>query len=74
MDQLQQGLLLLIAGMGTVFVFLSLMVLIMQGVGLYFKRNESKYREDGINGKSPYPSTDEKVLIAAIVAAIKSKT
>jgi Na+-transporting methylmalonyl-CoA/oxaloacetate decarboxylase gamma subunit len=40
-----QGLLLLVAGTGTVFVFLSLMILVMMAVGKYYKANESRFAE-----------------------------
>ncbi len=35
---LMQGLVLMVAGMGTVVVFLALMVLVMQVAGVFFKR------------------------------------
>lgn len=35
---LMQGLVLMVAGMGTVVVFLSVMVLVMQATGVFFKR------------------------------------
>jgi len=70
---LSQGLLLMTAGMGTVFVFLALMVLVMQAVGKFFIINESRFRV-----AAPAPAarktadTSETELIAAVIAAVKA--
>lgn len=36
------GLLLMVAGMGTVMAFLGLMVLVMNGTAIYFKRRDAR--------------------------------
>jgi sodium pump decarboxylase gamma subunit len=70
---LSQGILLMIAGMGTVFVFLALMVLVMQAVGKFFIINEARFRV-----AAPAPAarktadSSETELIAAIIAAVKA--
>ena len=70
---LSQGVLLMTAGMGTVFVFLVLMVLVMQAVGKFFIVNEARFRV-----AAPAPAArktaaaSETELIAAIVAAVKT--
>ncbi len=70
---LSQGVLLMTAGMGTVFVFLALMVLVMQAVGKFFIINEARFRV-----AAPTPAarkatdSSETAIIAAIIAAVKS--
>lgn len=68
---LSQGLLLLLAGMGTVYVFLTLMVLVMQATGRYFKVNEARFR-DAVPAAAPRKAagSDETELVATVVAAI----
>ncbi len=70
---LNQGLLLLATGMGTVFVFLVLMVLVMQAVGLFFKANEERFRE-AAPAAAPRKAAadDENERVAAVVAAINA--
>ncbi len=68
---LSQGILLMVAGVGTVFVFLALMVLVMQAVGKFFILNEARFRT-----AAPAPAarktaeTSETEIIAAILAAV----
>jgi len=70
---LNQGLLLLLAGMGTVFVFLTLMVLVMQATGKYFRTNEARFRE-AVPAAAPRKAAaeDESELVAAVMAAINA--
>jgi len=57
----------MIAGTGTVFVFLCLMVIVMMAVGAYFKANEARYREDSSADSGGTAKSEE---MASIVAAI----
>lgn len=70
-SMLTQGITLMIAGMGTVIVFLSLMVSVMQITGAFFKKNADRFREQ------PKPvsrveriSGDDSDVVAAVVAAL----
>ncbi len=70
---LSQGLLLMIAGMGTVFVFLALMVLVMQAVGRFFIINEARFRAaPPVAAARKTVDSSETEIIAAIVAAVKA--
>ncbi len=65
---LGQGLLLMVAGMGTVCVFLCLMVIAMQAMGAYFKANESRFMEAA---PATQPRKDAKAgNLSAVIAAI----
>ena len=66
-----QGILLMAAGMGTVFVFLVLMVLVMQAAGVYFKANEERFREL-VPAAAPRKTEtgDGNDVIAAVLAAV----
>jgi len=68
---LSQGFLLLIVGMGTVYIFLTLMVYVMLAVGKYFIKNESRFRPV-VPAAAPRKTTgnNESELIAAAVAAV----
>ncbi len=70
---LSQGLLLMTAGVGTVFVFLALMVLVMQAVGKFFITNEARFRVAAPAAAArKTANTGETELIAAIIAAVKA--
>ena len=70
---LSQGILLMFAGMGTVYVFLTLMVLVMQAAGRYFKVNEARFR-DAVPAAPPRKAAgnDETELVAAVIAAVSA--
>jgi sodium pump decarboxylase gamma subunit len=68
---LTQGLTLMVAGMGTVIIFLSLMVTVMQITGAFFRKHAERFREQ------PEPvsrveriSGDDSDVVAAAVAAL----
>lgn len=70
---LGQGLLLMFSGMGTVFVFLCVMIWIMMSVGVYFKKNEGRFSED-TDPKSASPKVAQESLeglVAAIAVAMR---
>lgn len=68
---LSQGLLLMTAGIGTVFVFLALMVLVMQAVGKFFIINEARFRAPAPAARKT-ADTSQTEIIAAIIAAVQS--
>ncbi len=69
---LGQGLLLMVAGTGKVFVFLCLMVVALMALGAYFKANEERYRESDSSEKSRAGANAENVgsIVAAIAVAL----
>ncbi len=68
---LTQGLTLMVAGMGTVIVFLSLMVSVMQITGAYFKKNAERFREQPESvSRVERISGDDSDVVAAVVAAL----
>ena len=69
---LGQGLMLMFAGIGTVSVFLVLMVLVMLAVGRYYQANESRYAESAVadKGRPQKTGEDSGAIVAAIVAAL----
>ncbi len=70
---LRQGLLLMVAGTGTVFVFLCLMVIVMMAVGAYFKANESRFREEAPSDSQGKPDRMPSV-VAAIAVSLNMKS
>jgi sodium pump decarboxylase gamma subunit len=71
-ETITQGLTLMLAGMGTVMLFLTLMVSIMQLTGSYFKKNIERFREQPVGAANRIEriSKDDSDEIAVIVAAI----
>lgn len=70
---LNQGLLLLVAGMGTVFVFLVLMVVVMQVAGKFFVINEARFREAAPEiAPRKAVAGEQTEMIAAVFAAISA--
>lgn len=67
---ISQGFLLMAAGMGTVGVFLVLMVWVMQAVGLYFKANETRFREHIPATSTQKTVADDSDMVAAALAAV----
>lgn len=67
---LSQGLLLMTAGMGTVFVFLILMVLIVQATGFYFKINEARFRDVIPVAPARQAADTENEVVAVVMAAM----
>ncbi len=70
-SMITQGLTLMVAGMGTVIFFLTVMVSIMQVTGAYFKKNADRFREQPkTSGRIKRISTDDSDVIAVAVAAV----
>ena len=67
---LGQGLLLMVAGTGTVFVFLCIMVVIMMGVGVYFKAHESRYLEAPPTQPRKQNGAGMQPVVAAIAVSL----
>jgi len=70
---LNQGVLLLIAGISTVFVFLALMVFVMQITGKFFIIYEARFKETVPDTAPRKPVAGEEIeMIAAVLAAINA--
>jgi len=68
---LAQGITLMIAGMGTVILFLSLMVFVMYLTGVYFQKHVDRFREQSEPvSRIQRISSDNSDEIAAVVAAL----
>ncbi len=67
---LGQGVLLMVAGMGTVTIFLVLMVLVMQAVGVYFKTNAARFIEPAQPVPSRKAAGDDNEVMAVMLAAV----
>ncbi len=70
-SMLTQGLTLMVAGMGTVIIFLTLMVSVMQVTGAFFKKNAARFREQPETAsRVERISSDDSDVIAAAMAAL----
>lgn len=68
-----QGLTLMVAGMGTVIFFLTVMVTIMQLTGAYFKKNADRFKEEPkTDNRVKRISNDDSEVIAVAIAAIRT--
>lgn len=66
-----QGLILMVAGMGTVMFFLTIMVTVMQLTGTYFKKNIDRFREQPkVSNRIERISNDDSDIIAVVLAAV----
>jgi sodium pump decarboxylase gamma subunit len=70
---IQQGLTLMLAGMGTVLLFLSIMVVVMNGTAWFFKKYahlfpEEQHEESHLKRLTPDDSEEIAVVVAAIEA------
>ena len=66
-----QGLVLLVIGMATVFAFLVLLVLAMQGAAAFFKKYAHFFPEEVT--KTTAPAANPSAAIAVALAAIRAK-
>lgn len=71
---MQQGLVLMIVGMGTVFGFLILMVACMHAAARFFNTFAAWFPEPAAPAASRAPVTDNLAEIAAAVAAVRAHT
>lgn len=70
---MEQGLVLLVVGMGTVFAFLILMVGAMQLSAVFFKKFAHLFPEAAPKSSKPTPVADFSEIAVAI-AAVKAHT
>ncbi len=66
---LKEGLFVMIIGMGTVFIFLSVMILIMNLNSVFMQKVINRYFPEEIpNIKAPQLSNDEEIALAVACA------
>jgi sodium pump decarboxylase gamma subunit len=70
---MQQGIVLLIVGMATVFAFLVLLVIAMQLSARFFTAFAHLFPEETSTGTSAPAAADETTRIAIALAAIRAK-
>jgi sodium pump decarboxylase gamma subunit len=73
MDLLMQGIVLMVIGMATVFAFLVLLILAMNGSAAYFKKFAHLYPEEVKTPPKSRLAADPVAEIAVALAAIKAK-
>ncbi len=70
---IQDGLTLMVAGMGVVFLFLTIMVLIMNGTAAFFKKYAHLFPEETKpESHITQLASDDSAEIAVVVAAVHS--
>ncbi|MCF7817679.1 MAG: OadG family protein [Kiritimatiellales bacterium] len=73
MDLLMQGIVLMVIGMATVFSFLMLLVVAMNGSAAYFRKFAHLFPEAVKTPAKKTSATDPVAEIAVALAAIKAK-
>jgi sodium pump decarboxylase gamma subunit len=73
MDLLMQGIVLMVIGMATVFAFLILLILAMNGSAAFFKKFAHLFPEETQIQTKAAPAVDPVAEIAVALAAIKAK-
>ena len=73
---ISQGITLMVAGMGTVLLFLSVMVVVMMATGAFFKKYADRFYEkpvaDSRTARAPRDDSDAiAVAVAALTAYLK---
>ena len=73
MELLMQGLVLMVIGMATVFAFLVLLILAMNGSAAFFRKFAHLFPEASTEVAKPAAATNPAAVIAVTLAAIKAK-
>lgn len=73
MDLLMQGIVLMVIGMATVFAFLVLLILAMNGSAAFFSKFAHLFPEETQTPVKAARSADPVAQIAVALAAIKAK-
>ena len=74
MDLLMQGIVLMVIGMATVFSFLVLLILAMNGSAAFFRKYAHLFPEEApVQAKAAPAAADPVAEIAVALAAIKAK-
>ena len=73
MELLMQGVTLMVIGMATVFAFLVLLILAMNGSAVFFRKFAHLFPEETAEAAKPAAATDPAAMVAVALAAIKAK-
>ena len=73
MDLLMQGIVLMVIGMATVFAFLVLLILAMNGSAAFFSKFAHLFPEEAKIPTKAVSAADPMAQIAVVLAAIKAK-
>jgi sodium pump decarboxylase gamma subunit len=73
MELLMQGVTLMVIGMATVFSFLVLLILAMNGSAAFFKKFAHLFPEEVAAPKKTAAAVDPSAEIAVAIAAIRAK-
>ena len=71
MENLMDGMVLMVIGMATVFTFLVLLILAMNASSAFFRKFAHLFPEEMPGGSRAVPATDPEIAVA--VAAIRAK-
>ncbi len=70
---MEQGLILMLAGMSTVVLFLTIMVLVMMGTGSFFIRHAHRFQpQEKPQSRLERLSGDDSDVIAVLIAAVNA--
>jgi sodium pump decarboxylase gamma subunit len=73
MELLMQGIVLMVIGMATVFAFLVLMIVAMNGVASFFRKFAHLFPEEAAPASGKGAAADPVAEIAVALAAIKAR-
>ena len=73
MELLMQGVVLMVLGMATVFAFLVLLVWVMSGSALFFRKFAHLFPEEQVAAPKTKAAVDPVAEIAVALAAIRAK-
>ncbi len=73
MELLMQGIVLMVIGMATVFAFLVLLILAMNGSAAFFRKFAHLFPEEQVQAPRAAQAADPMAEIAIALAAIKAK-
>ncbi len=73
MELLMQGVTLMVIGMATVFAFLVLLILVMNGSAAFFSKFAHLFPEEETTAPKAASASDPTAEIAVALAAIKAK-
>jgi len=73
MELLMQGLVLMVIGMATVFAFLVLLILAMNGSSAFFSKFAHLFPEEVVDAPKAAAKADPVAEIAVALAAIRAK-
>jgi sodium pump decarboxylase gamma subunit len=73
MENLMDGLVLMVIGMATVFTFLVLLIAAMSGSAAFFREFAHLFPEEPVQTTGSSSSADPAAVVAVAIAAIKAK-